>query len=296
MHKPRAADNPLISVVIPVLDRQDWIAEAVDSVLLQDYAPFELIVVDDGSTDQTPEILSTYGDAIRVFNQVNAGVSAARNRGAAAARGEWIAFLDSDDYWLPGKLAAQMRFFRDNPEIAICQTEEYWIRRGTRVNPGRRHKKQAGRIFAPSLELCLISPSAAMMHKSLLAEEGGFNENLPACEDYDLWLKITCSHPVGLIREPFIVKRGGHPDQLSARPGLDRYRIESIAGIMASGRLNPDQYRAAARVLKEKCEIYAAGCEKRGKTSEAARYKELGVSFALREETRNPKHEIRNKN
>ena len=114
-----------------------------------------------------------------------------------------------------------------------------------------------------------------MMHKSLFAEQGGFNENLPACEDYDLWLKITCSHPVGLIREPFIVKRGGHPDQLSARPGLDRYRIESIAGIMASGRLSPAHYRAAARVLKQKCEIYAAGCEKRGKFEEAEHCRNL---------------------
>ncbi|MCF8112160.1 MAG: glycosyltransferase family 2 protein, partial [Desulfobacteraceae bacterium] len=130
MQKNASSENPLISVVIPVYNRGAWIAEAVDSVLSQDYEPLELIVVDDGSNDATGEILSSYGSRIRVISQANAGVSAARNRGAAEAAGDWIAFLDSDDYWLSGKLSAQTAFFKKNPGIRICQTEEIWIRKG----------------------------------------------------------------------------------------------------------------------------------------------------------------------
>lgn len=265
--------NPLISVIIPVFNRQCWIAKAVDSVLAQDYPRFELIVVNDGSTDKTAHVLSSYGKKIRVLNQKNSGVSAARNLGIKAARGDWIAFLDSDDYWFAQKLSAQMQYFQKNPDMRICQTEEIWVRKGMRVNPGLRHKKKSGMIFEKSLALCLISPSAVMLHKSLIDEHKGFDESLPACEDYDLWLKITCTIPVGLVPEPFIVKQGGHADQLSAQPGLDRYRIQSIAAIMESGRLDNSQYRAAARMLEKKCRIYAAGCEKRGKIKEAAFYR-----------------------
>jgi len=267
--------NPLVSVIIPVHNRQDFIADAVDSVLAQKYAPFELIVVDDGSTDDTARILSAYTERIRVIHQENAGVSAARNRGVRAAAAEWIAFLDSDDYWLSEKLSRQMAWFNENPQMRICQTEEYWIRKKKRVNPGRRHQKQQGHIFEPSLWLCLISPSAVMLHRSLFEQHGGFNEALPACEDYDLWLKITCTEPVGLIPTPLIVRQGGHADQLSARPGLDRYRIAAICHVMASGRLSPGQYRAAAAALSEKCRIYAQGCEKRGKLKQAAWYRNL---------------------
>lgn len=279
MTKKPHEKNPLVSVIIPVYNRQEWISEAVDSVLSQDYETFELIVVDDGSTDSTPEVLSSYGSRIRLISKANSGVSSARNLGAAFARGRFLAFLDSDDYWLPGKIEAQAEFFRNNPEIRICQTEEIWIRRGVRVNPGLRHKKRAGMIFRESLELCLISPSAVMMERSLFEQHGGFDESLAACEDYDLWLKITCSEPVGLVNTPLMVKRGGHPDQLSGQPGLDRYRIKSIAAIIASGRLSPSQQRAAARVLEKKCRIYAQGCEKRGKFQEADYYLELISSF-----------------
>jgi glycosyltransferase involved in cell wall biosynthesis len=244
--------NPLISVIIPVFNRQCWIAKAVDSVLAQDYPRFELIVVNDGSTDKTAHVLSSYGKKIRVLNQKNSGVSAARNLGIKAARGDWIAFLDSDDYWFAQKLSAQMQYFQKNPDMRICQTEEIWVRKGMRVNPGLRHKKKSGMIFEKSLALCLISPSAVMLHRSLIDEHKGFDESLPACEDYDLWLKITCTIPVGLVPEPFIVKQGGHADQLSAQPGLDRYRIQSIAAIMESGRLDNSQYRAAARMLEKK--------------------------------------------
>ena len=191
--------KPLVSVIIPTYNRGWIIKEAIDSVMVQDYRDFELIIVDDGSTDNTPDILNSYRGDIKVFRQENQGVSAARNRGLAAASGRFIAFLDSDDLWLPRKLRRQVDFFSSNPDACICQTEEIWIRNNMRVNPKKRHKKPRGMIFEPSLALCLVSPSAVMIRRSLFEEVGGFDETLPACEDYDLWLRISCRYPVYLI-------------------------------------------------------------------------------------------------
>lgn len=277
VEKPR--EKPQVSVVIPTYNRGWIIREAIESVLSQDYRDFELIVVDDGSTDHTPETLEAYRGVIKVLHQKKSGVSAARNRGIAEASGRFIAFLDSDDFWLPRKLARQVGFFNQMPYAQICQTEEIWVRNGVRVNPGKRHKKPSGMIFEPSLALCLVSPSAVMIRRRLFEEVGGFDETLPACEDYDLWLRISCRYPVHLIDTPLIIKRGGHDDQLSASPGLDRYRINAIQKIIESGFLSKNQYLAAVRTLKEKCTIYAAGCHKRGRVDEARYYTFLSKKF-----------------
>jgi glycosyltransferase involved in cell wall biosynthesis len=266
---------PLVSVIIPTFNRAWSLHRAVDSVLSQDYRHFELIAVDDGSTDETPKILQSFGNALKVIRQPNSGVSAARNRGIAEASGSLIAFLDSDDYWLPGKLAAQVDFFASRPEALICQTEEIWIKNNRRVNPGIKHQKPSGFMFSQSLHLCLISPSAVMARKALFDEVGMFDESLPACEDYDLWLRVTCRHPVYLVNAPLIVKTGGHPDQLSASPCLDKYRIAAILKILQSGRLTESQRKDAVAVLKRKCKIYADGCRKRGRADEAAHYERL---------------------
>lgn len=264
-----------ISVILPTFNRAWSLRIAIESVLRQNHPNFELIIVDDGSTDETEPILAEYRGRIRAIRQKNRGVSAARNRGIEEARGRLIAFLDSDDRWLPGKLTAQAAFFADHPDALICQTEERWIRRGVHVNPRRRHQKRSGMIFIPSLELCLISPSAVMIRRKLLDRVGLFDESLPACEDYDLWLRVTRDHPVHLIETPYIEKHGGHADQLSGMAGLDRYRVRAIRKLLDKGGLSPDQERAARRVLAEKCRIYAAGCRKRGRGAEADRFLEI---------------------
>lgn len=271
--------TPMVSVILPTYNRAAMLQEAIDSVLTQTYARFELIVVDDGSTDPTPEVLAGYSGRIVAIRQTNKGVSSARNNGILNARGDLIALIDSDDYWLPGKMATQVAFFLRHPEIAICQTQEIWIRNGVRVNPKSRHRKRSGMIFDASLPLCLISPSAVMMRRSLLEDVGLFDESLPACEDYDLWLRVTAQYPVALIDTPFIVKRGGHADQLSRMPELDRYRIQAIEKVLRSGRLLPDQRSAAIKMLAIKCRIYAQGCIKRGKTAEAEYFASLPGRF-----------------
>ncbi len=269
------ATKPLVSVIIPTFNRAWAIGRAVDSVLAQDYRPLELIVVDDGSTDQTSDILAFYGNRLIVIRQKNSGVSAARNAGIALAGGDLIALLDSDDYWKPQKLSVQVNFFSSHPDALICQTGEIWIRNGVRVNPGKRHQKRTGMIFTPSLDLCLVSPSAVMMRKILFDTMGGFDESLPVCEDYDLWLRVTRRYPVHLIDAPLTVKTGGHPDQLSASPGLDQYRIQSILKLLESGALTDDQKQAATDALHRKCRIYAKGCRKRGRADEALHYDQL---------------------
>jgi glycosyltransferase involved in cell wall biosynthesis len=273
--------TPLISVIIPTFNRAWALSEAIDSVLSQDYKNYEVIVVDDGSTDDTQSILDQYRAQITVIRHSNQGVSAARNRGVREANGDLIAFLDSDDLWLPGKLSTQSAFFQSRPDALICQTEEIWIRNGRRVNPKHRHKKPSGWIFEPSLALCLVSPSASMIRRKLFEEMGGFDESLPACEDYDLWLRIGCRFPVYLIDMPLIVKRGGHDDQLSRQPSLDRYRITSLINLIERDPLSSDQRRAVEKVLVEKCRIYAGGCLKRGRLREADYYQKLAKRFEV---------------
>jgi glycosyltransferase involved in cell wall biosynthesis len=271
--------NPLVSVIIPTYNRGWIIKEAVDSVLSQNFVNFELIVVDDGSTDNTRDILDAYKNDIKVFRYNNQGVSAARNRGIALASGKLIAFLDSDDLWMPNKLSMQVDFFNTNKEALICQTEEIWIRNNVRVNPKKRHKKLSGMIFEPSLCLCMVSPSAVMIQRELFEVVGLFDESLPACEDYDLWLRISSGYPVYLIDTPLIIKRGGHDDQLSQAPGLDKYRIQAIKKIIESNMLSTKQYRVAVKTLKEKCYIYANGCLKRNRKDEALLYTNLAKQY-----------------
>jgi len=271
--------KPSVSVIIPTYNRGWTLRAAVDSVLAQTYRDFELIVVDDGSTDDTVEILPSYGPDIQVLRQANAGVSAARNTGVRSAKGAFIAFLDSDDRWFPDKLGVQVDFFASHPEAVICQTEETWIRKGKRVNPKKVHQKPSGHIFKASLALCLVSPSAVMLRKALFDEIGGFDETLPACEDYDLWLRVSARYPVHLVQTPLIIKNGGHADQLSRMPGLDRYRIKAIEKILATGELSADRRRAAIEMLLKKAAIYAGGCRKRGKNKEARVYENLICTY-----------------
>lgn len=275
--------NPLVSIIIPTYNRGWIVKEAIDSVLAQDFKDFELIVVDDGSTDNTPDTLSSYKNEIIMVRQKNKGVSAARNRGIVSAAGRWIAFLDSDDLWMPKKLSIQVDFFRRHPDALICQTEEIWFRNGIRVNPRRRHQKYSGMIFERSLDLCLVSPSAVMIDRRLFEIVGLFDESLPTCEDYDLWLRISSRYPVFLIDTPLIIKRGGHEDQLSRTSGQDKYRIQALKKIIESNILSEAQYGAALKTLRKKCGIYASGCIKRGRKDEALDYTTLSNRYVFPE-------------
>ncbi len=255
-----------VSVIIPSHNRAGVLPRALDSVLDQQLPALEIILVDDASDDATEQLIKSRYPQIRYLKLPrNRGVSAARNLGIAEAEGDWIALLDSDDAWLPGKLQAQKDLIEAHPELRLCHTEEIWIRNGKRVNPMRKHAKSGGRIFFQCLPRCVISPSSVLLRKDLLAEYGGFDEDLPACEDYDLWLRICAREPVLFVEQAQIVKYGGHEDQLSRKHwGMDRFRIQALEKLLLTGKLRPDQYAAALDTLKKKSAILAKGAEKRG--------------------------------
>lgn len=272
--------NLPVSVVIPTYNREGRLPSAIRSILAQTAPPAEIIVVDDGSTDGTPAIVGAFPD-VQYLRQENRGVSAARNRGIRAARHDWIALLDSDDYWLPRKLERQWRALEREPRFRFCHTDEIWIRRGRRVNPMKKHAKHGGHIFHQCLPLCVISPSSALIHRELFERFGMFDPELPVCEDYDLWLRICAREPVLYVEEPLLMKYGGHADQLSrAYWGMDRFRIRALEKLIESGTLDCDMLSAALDTLYRKIDLYTAGAKKRRRCEEAIRYQDKKRRFA----------------
>ena len=265
-----------VSVIIPTFNRAAILGRALESVYAQTRPPHEVLVVDDGSTDDTAGRVARDWPRVRYHPRPHAGVSAARNFGIRKATGTWIALLDSDDQWLPHKLEKQLACIRRDPGARLIHSDEIWIRNGRRVNPMARHAKSGGRIFERCLPLCCISPSAALIHRSVFEHVGLFDESLPACEDYDLWLRVCARHEVHYIDEPLVIKHGGHADQLSRRYwGMDRFRIQALHRLLDSGILDREQRRAALAVLEKKIRIYSNGAEKRRRFEEAARYRSL---------------------
>ncbi len=270
-----------ISVVIPTYNRVALLERALDSVLAQTLSADEIIVVDDGSTDGTVSMLKSHYHGVNFIEQDNQGVSAARNAGIKTASHSWIALLDSDDVWHANKLERQVQELKNAPEHLICHCDEIWIRNGQRVNQMDKHKKTGGHIFQHCLPLCAISPSAIMIHGSLFEEIGLFDETLPACEDYDLWLRICSRYPVLYVDEALITKYGGHDDQLSRKYwGMDRFRIQALNKIISETKLNDSDRQAAIKIMIKKINIYLAGAEKHGNTEDVDDFEKILKKYA----------------
>lgn len=268
-----------VGVVIPTFDRAHTLARALDSVFAQTLPPQQVIVVDDGSTDSTAELVTGYS-GVSYLRQENRGVSSARNLGIRHCGCDWIALLDSDDEWLPEKLGVQFEALAENPGHRLVHCDEIWIRGGRRVNPADRHRKRGGWVFEYCLPLCVISPSAAVIERSLLIEAGGFNEQLPACEDYDLWLRVCSRFPVLYVDRPLLRKYGGHDDQLSRMHwGMDRFRVQALRDLLSAGNLSESDRQAALASLRDKCRILITGARKRGNSEIVTQYEALLAQF-----------------
>jgi glycosyltransferase involved in cell wall biosynthesis len=267
----------LFSVIIPTFNRLPFLKKAIDSVLSQSYSNFELIVVDDGSTDGTSDLLATYEDNRLIsLYQENSGVSSARNKALNIAKGDFIAFLDSDDWWEDNKLQRTIDYIKDFPRINIFHTEELWYRSGKLLNQKKKHKKPSGEVYIQALPLCCISISTVAIKKVIFNKVGLFDETLEACEDYDFWLRTTSQYEVKLIPEYLTLKDGGREDQLSSSVwGLDRFRIKALEKILASNTLSKEYRDATFNELSEKCKIFALGSKKRGKLEEVKYYQSL---------------------
>lgn len=268
--------GPKVSVIIPTYNRAERICRAVDSVLAQKFVDFECLVVDDGSTDETADKLAKYDDPrLKLLWRENGGVSAARNFGIEKSCGEFIALLDSDDEWVPEKLLKQIRYMEDGG-FEISQTDEIWVRNGKRVNQCKKHEKPEGMFFDRSLAMCMVSPSCVIFSRKFWDELGPFDEQMPACEDYDLWLRAGVKYPVGLLRERLTIKYGGRPDQLSNSVGcLDLYRIYAIVKLLNGGILSGEERGMALDELRRKSGFYIGGCRKRGRDAHADRIERL---------------------
>ena len=255
-----------ISVIIPTYNRCDLLKRAINSVIKQTITPKEIIIVDNGSTDQTYQMVSSLFPEINYFIEKKRGVSAARNKGILESKSKWIAFLDSDDAWKPTKLEKQMEYSVFNQDkYRIIHTDETWYRNKKFLNQLKKHKKSGGNIFKNSLQLCCISPSSVVLKKQIFDDYGLFDENLEVCEDYDMWIRITAKEEVGFLDSPLVLKYGGHSDQLSKKFwGMDRFRIKSLEKNLKNEHFSKSQKINVLDTLIEKLTIVSDGALKRG--------------------------------
>ena len=259
----------MISVIIPTYNRLHLIDRAIKSVLNQSYKSFEIIVIDDGSSDGTYDFIQRTFLDVLILKQLNKGVSSARNLGLKVAKGDWIAFLDSDDEWLRNKLELQVMEIKKSKNYLICHTNEIWIRNGVRVNQMKKHQKYGGDIFEKCLDMCRLSPSSVLIHKKIFKDVGTFDESLIICEDYDLWLRISSKYSILFLDSMLIKKYGGHEDQLSKNiNGIEQHRIQSLEKILKTIDLNKKQFDAAVHMILKKLNIYKIGLKKRNKEKE----------------------------
>lgn len=255
----------LVSIIIPTYNRAWSLNRAIDSVFAQTFTNWELIIIDDGSTDETPTIVAPYLQLpqVKYYKIKNQGVSCARNYGQQMAKAPWLAFLDSDDEWLPHKLQVQIDFVKKNPTLNFIYGNERWIRNGVRVNLKTKHRKMGGDVFLASLNLCLIGASTVLIKTSTFLLYQKFNEDFLVCEDYDLWLRITSAEEIGYIAEAVINKYGGHADQLSHKYfAMDYFRIKSMHHLLTSCKLLAHQKYGVHEEIVKKAEILIKGYKK----------------------------------
>ena len=189
---------------------------------------------------------------------------------------------DDDDEWHKDKLKEQVDLLNKDPGYHIIHTNEIWIRNGISVNQQHKHRKRGGYIFQNCLPLCVISPSAVMIHKIIFDDVGMFNETLPACEDYDLWLRICYKYPVLYTDKKLVIKYGGHEDQLSKKYwGMDRFRIKALSNIIRQGQLKEDNLKSAIQTMHNKIHIYQNGAKKHANNNAATEFQHLLFEYPL---------------
>ena len=261
-----------ITVVIPSFNRYTFLKRAVSSVLEQTYSPSEIIIVDDGSSDETAQIQKDFPE-IKYIYQENKGVSSARNLGIQNSQYDWIAFLDSDDLFHLDKLQEQYQFHKSNPHILMSYTDEVWIRDNREVKIPKKFQKIGKDPFKENLAYCNIAPSSTLIHKQIFQKVGLFDESLEVCEDYDLWLRIALKFDIALIDKKLITKFAGHDDQLSFKHwGMDRFRVIALEKLLQTTKQH-QKIEIIIQELEKKYALLLEGARKYGKIQSISYYK-----------------------
>ncbi len=247
---------PTVSVVIPAHNAAPWLPDTVRSVLAQSYRDFEVIVVDDGSTDGTGAVIADFGDRIRSVRQPNRGLPAARNAGIRNALGDWIAFLDADDLWLVDKLERQMNLFQHQQELswAYCNAYVFDDATGTTtstLNAGQRLPE--GQILRQLFLSNFIGTPTPVIRRDVFEDVGMFDETIvPLGEDWDMWLRMAARYPVGLVRRPlarYRVRQASLSRSLDYRVGFQSLmRVIERAAQRDPERLGPLKNHSAANL------------------------------------------------
>lgn len=266
--------TPLVSVVIPCYNAERYIGATIRSVLAQDVDGLEVIVVDDGSRDRSVELVRALFPQVRLVEQANAGVAAARNHGLSLARGEWVAFVDADDIWLPGKLKAQLDEMAALPDCRMSYTAwEVWPCLDPEPQAGyleqlaasaddrARWSGASGWIYAQLLLDCVVWTSTVLAQRSLFEELGGFDPKLRIGEDYDLWLRASRVTPIHRVARPYALYRM-HPSSITRSLPTANYRAIVVGRALANwGMRSPDGSEAdrgaVRRVLAKSWSDYA---------------------------------------
>ncbi len=291
--------NIQYTAVITACRRENLLRRALLSVVSQTLPASQILITDDGGSAKRIGALTerfwkeNHQQTARlpapvVLANDGHGISAARNTAIRLADFEWIAFLDDDDEWLPDKNFSQARALTMPTEhgaiksiknikndtgqstgkhtYRLCHTNEAWLRNGSPLNQLAKHRKSGGQIYERCLSMCRVSPSSVFLHRTLFKDYGLFDEKLPVCEDYDMWLRICAYEEVLYLPAPLVIKHGGHANQLSRKYwGIDRFRMRALAKMMQDRRLPADKRNATRQMLIEKIGILANGAQKRGK-------------------------------
>jgi len=245
-----------ITAIIPTFNRALLLKDAINSILNQTYKIDEIIIIDDGSTDNTQDILKEFHN-ILVIKTKNFGVSHARNIGIKNAKNSWLAFLDSDDIWLKDKIEKQVLLHAIDTKLMFSHTSERWIRDGKKIKYPKSLTKTYGNCFLQNISTCKIAASSVLINKQVFDTVGLFDEDMSVCEDYDMWLRILYDYKIGLIKDEKIIKRAGHPQLSSKIFAIDRYHISSLQKF-----LDTRFSKEVKNEIKRKCQILIKGAKK----------------------------------
>ena len=271
--------------------RANFLKMALTSVMQQTLPPTEILIVYDypyGERMGVGAPIPKHPDSGKPINittmpSEGRGISASRNTGIKHSCEPWLAFLDDDDEWLPRKMEKQAELIKHETQQRmnslmnplICHTDEKWRRHGEHVNPHLKHRKSGGRIYEKCLDLCCISPSTVLMQREVFDKYGLFDEKMPVCEDYDMWLRICAYEYVLFVPKKLTLKRGGHADQLSRKYwGMDRFRCYALKKMLLQSELTADYRLATKKALQKRLEILSIGARKRGKQQHLNYYQE----------------------